>query len=101
MSKFMGATKEDRMNVVQKINTATSAAEKFYAGMARPPVFGSSREEREHRKQRLAAAFRLFSKFGLDEGVAGHITSRAGRRAIVTRWRGRGSFRHRLTHQGP
>jgi hypothetical protein len=41
------------MNVVQKISTATSAAEKFYAGMARPPVFGSSREEREHRKQRL------------------------------------------------
>ncbi len=64
------------MNVVQKINTATSAAERFYAGMARPPVFGSSREEREHRKQRLAAAFRLFSKFGFDEGVAGHITAR-------------------------
>ncbi len=64
------------MNVVQKINTTTSAAEKFYAGMARPPVFGSSREEREHRKQRLAAAFRLFSKFGFDEGVAGHITAR-------------------------
>jgi Class II Aldolase and Adducin N-terminal domain len=76
MSKFIDATKEDRMNVVQKINTATSAAEKFYAGMARPPVFGSSREEREHRKERLAAAFRLFSKFGFDEGVAGHITAR-------------------------
>ena len=33
-------------------------------------------EERLHRKQRLAAAFRLFSKFGFDEGVAGHITAR-------------------------
>ena len=32
--------------------------------------------ERLHRKQRLAAAFRLFSKFGFDEGVAGHITAR-------------------------
>lgn len=31
---------------------------------------------RLHRKQRLAAAFRLFSKFGFDEGVAGHITAR-------------------------
>ncbi|BBY27966.1 class II aldolase/adducin family protein [Mycolicibacterium sediminis] len=33
-------------------------------------------EERLHRKQQLAAAFRLFSKFGFDEGVAGHITAR-------------------------
>lgn len=41
-----------------------------------PPVFSSPAEERRHRKQRLAAAFRLFSKFGFDEGVAGHITAR-------------------------
>jgi ribulose-5-phosphate 4-epimerase/fuculose-1-phosphate aldolase len=33
-------------------------------------------EERRHRKERLAAAFRLFAKFGFDEGVAGHITAR-------------------------
>jgi ribulose-5-phosphate 4-epimerase/fuculose-1-phosphate aldolase len=33
-------------------------------------------EERRHRKQRLAAAFRLFGKFGFDEGAAGHITAR-------------------------
>jgi ribulose-5-phosphate 4-epimerase/fuculose-1-phosphate aldolase len=33
-------------------------------------------EERTHRKQMLAASFRLFSKFGFDEGVAGHITAR-------------------------
>jgi ribulose-5-phosphate 4-epimerase/fuculose-1-phosphate aldolase len=32
--------------------------------------------ERLYRKQRLAAGFRLFSKFGFDEGVAGHITAR-------------------------
>ncbi len=32
--------------------------------------------ERLYRKQRLAASFRLFSKFGFDEGVAGHITAR-------------------------
>jgi ribulose-5-phosphate 4-epimerase/fuculose-1-phosphate aldolase len=36
----------------------------------------SVEEERLHRKQRLAASFRLFSKFGFDEGVAGHITAR-------------------------
>lgn len=33
-------------------------------------------EERKHRKLMLAAAFRLFSKFGFDNGVAGHITAR-------------------------
>jgi ribulose-5-phosphate 4-epimerase/fuculose-1-phosphate aldolase len=33
-------------------------------------------EERRHRKQQLAAAFRLFARFGYDEGVAGHITAR-------------------------
>lgn len=33
-------------------------------------------EERRHRKQRLAAGFRLFGHFGFDEGVAGHITAR-------------------------
>jgi len=40
------------------------------------PVFTNPADERQHRKQRLAAAFRLFSKFGFDEGVAGHITAR-------------------------
>jgi ribulose-5-phosphate 4-epimerase/fuculose-1-phosphate aldolase len=41
-----------------------------------PPVFSTVEEERLHLKQKLAAAFRLFSKFGFDEGVAGHITAR-------------------------
>jgi ribulose-5-phosphate 4-epimerase/fuculose-1-phosphate aldolase len=36
----------------------------------------SVEEERLHRKQMLAAAYRLFSRFGFDEGVAGHITAR-------------------------
>jgi ribulose-5-phosphate 4-epimerase/fuculose-1-phosphate aldolase len=41
-----------------------------------PPVHANVEQERLHRKQRLAAAFRLFSRFGFDEGVAGHITAR-------------------------
>ena len=41
-----------------------------------PPVFSSLAEERQHRKERLAASFRLFSRFGFDQGVAGHITAR-------------------------
>src|SRR5947209_16342215 len=40
------------------------------------PQFANVDDERRHRKQRLAAAFRLFGKFGFDEGVAGHITAR-------------------------
>jgi ribulose-5-phosphate 4-epimerase/fuculose-1-phosphate aldolase len=40
------------------------------------PKFDSVDAERLHRKQRLAAAFRLFGRFGFDEGVAGHITAR-------------------------
>jgi len=40
------------------------------------PTFDDVDDERRHRKQRLAAAFRLFGAFGFDEGVAGHITAR-------------------------
>jgi ribulose-5-phosphate 4-epimerase/fuculose-1-phosphate aldolase len=41
-----------------------------------PPIFQRVEEERLHRKQRLAAAFRLFGRFGFSEGIAGHITAR-------------------------
>ncbi|PHJ55256.1 hypothetical protein VF14_33470 [Nostoc linckia z18] len=41
-----------------------------------PPVFERVEDERLHRKQRLAAAFRLFGRFGFSEGIAGHITAR-------------------------
>ena len=40
------------------------------------PTFASPEEERAHRKLRLAAAFRIFGRFGFSEGVAGHITAR-------------------------
>ena len=36
----------------------------------RPPE-----QERLYRKQRLAAALRLFARLGFDEGAAGHITA--------------------------
>ena len=41
-----------------------------------PPTFDSPEDERLHRKQRLAATFRLFGRFGFNEGVAGHVTAR-------------------------
>jgi ribulose-5-phosphate 4-epimerase/fuculose-1-phosphate aldolase len=40
------------------------------------PKYETLEEERLHRKQRLAAGFRIFGKFGFEEGVAGHITAR-------------------------
>jgi ribulose-5-phosphate 4-epimerase/fuculose-1-phosphate aldolase len=44
--------------------------------IARPPSFEDPAAERRHRKERLAAALRLFGRFGFEEGVAGHITAR-------------------------
>jgi hypothetical protein len=41
-----------------------------------PRKFTDKYEEREYQKGRLALAFRIFAKFGFDEGVAGHITLR-------------------------
>mgnify|MGYP006161994025 CR=1 FL=1 len=45
-------------------------------GIAYPPIFDSIEAERLDRKQKLTATFRLFGKFGFDEGVAGHVTVR-------------------------
>ena len=45
-------------------------------GVAGPPTFASKEEERTYLKGRLATAFRIFGKYGFDEGVAGHITVR-------------------------
>jgi len=44
--------------------------------LPKPPTFERTEDERLHRKQRLAAAFRLFARYGFDEGDAGHITVR-------------------------
>ena len=41
-----------------------------------PPKFETAAEERLHRKQRLAAACRVFARAGFDYGFAGHITVR-------------------------
>jgi ribulose-5-phosphate 4-epimerase/fuculose-1-phosphate aldolase len=41
-----------------------------------PPTFEDKHKERAYLKGRLAAAFRIFGKYGYDEGVAGHITMR-------------------------
>lgn len=59
----------------------TDATSKFVPQQAElelrlPPEFSTLEEEREHRKQRLAGALRVFGRLGFGEGVAGHITAR-------------------------
>ncbi|MFJ6698939.1 class II aldolase/adducin family protein [Streptomyces sp. NPDC091272] len=46
------------------------------ASLPTPPVFDTVEQERQYRKEQLAAGFRLFGRFGFSEGVAGHITAR-------------------------
>ena len=53
--------------------TAVDAASLSYRF---PPTFETAEDERRHRKERLAATFRLFARMGFDEGVAGHVTAR-------------------------
>ncbi len=54
----------------------TEAQKSVVAKLPGPPQFETAEETRAYRKKQLAAAFRLFAKFGFDEGVAGHITAR-------------------------
>ncbi|KAJ5171939.1 Decarboxylase NovR [Penicillium capsulatum] len=59
-------------------STQHAGAEKAKVKMQMPsmPTFDDKMEERKYLKGRLAAAFRIFGKYGFDEGVAGHITLR-------------------------
>lgn len=41
-----------------------------------PPTFTDKQEERKYKLGKLAAAFRIFGKYGFDEGIAGHLTMR-------------------------
>ncbi|PWB82263.1 MAG: class II aldolase/adducin family protein [Methylocystaceae bacterium] len=45
-------------------------------GLWKLPEPRSIEEERLHRKQRLAATFRLFALYEFDQGLAGHVTAR-------------------------
>lgn len=64
------------MSTTEQRPAAVTEAEGRALYMATPPTFETLDEERAHRKAKLAGAFRMFSKAGLDEGVAGHITVR-------------------------
>ncbi|MGI4747966.1 MAG: class II aldolase/adducin family protein [Janthinobacterium lividum] len=59
------------MNVITDI----PARKQRFSLQQRAPA-ASFAEERLHRKQRLAATFRLFARYGFDQGLAGHVTAR-------------------------
>lgn len=46
------------------------------ANVPEPLRYDDPAEERAHRKRRVAIGYRMLARFGLDEGVAGHITAR-------------------------
>ena len=75
-------TTEDRASehadelVTAAVDTAAAEKPARQLYLPLPPTFDTVEEERAHRKAKLAGAFRMFSKAGLDEGVAGHITVR-------------------------
>jgi ribulose-5-phosphate 4-epimerase/fuculose-1-phosphate aldolase len=68
------------MNAPAELSSMHQRHQKLGDGVSpplpQPRKFATLQEERLHRKQMLAASFRLFSRFGFDEGVAGHITAR-------------------------
>jgi ribulose-5-phosphate 4-epimerase/fuculose-1-phosphate aldolase len=54
----------------------TDLPERAFGSEAPIPQRATLAEERLYRKQRLAAGYRLFARFGFDMGGAGHITAR-------------------------
>lgn len=54
----------------------TNTVEQPTFDMPEVPTFATVEAERQHRKQRLASVFRVFARFGFEEGVAGHVTAR-------------------------
>ncbi|KAI4258944.1 MAG: hypothetical protein L6R42_004830, partial [Xanthoria sp. 1 TBL-2021] len=62
--------------VPHELGISESMAKVQMPKFPQPPTFADKYAERDYLKGRLAAAFRIFGKYGYDEGVAGHITLR-------------------------
>lgn len=76
-------SEQAQLEEVQKKNTETdndlstvAATKGDVSSFPSPPKFTDKYEERAYLKGRLVLAYRLFAKWGFDEGVAGHITIR-------------------------
>jgi ribulose-5-phosphate 4-epimerase/fuculose-1-phosphate aldolase len=60
---------------MNQISTPARSGAEFLSLLRNGPPERSIEEERLHRK-RLAATFRLFARYGYDQGLAGHVTAR-------------------------
>ncbi|KAF1813765.1 arad-like aldolase/epimerase [Eremomyces bilateralis CBS 781.70] len=67
---------DDGPTVSVTVNPGVKQERVVMPGITGPLKFDDPYKERDYLKGRLAAAFRIFGKFGFDEGVAGHITVR-------------------------
>ncbi|MBS7813669.1 class II aldolase/adducin family protein [Roseococcus pinisoli] len=61
---------------MNQISTPARRGEEFLSLLRNGPPERTPEQEQLHRKQRLAATFRLFSRYGYDQGLAGHVTAR-------------------------
>lgn len=76
-AEFQAVNNESKSaSVTVKAEGGEPFAVKQKLAFPKPPTFDDKYEERKYLKGRLAAAFRIFGKYGFDEGVAGHITVR-------------------------
>lgn len=68
------ASPSDLVQTASGLHIKKHAQQKFWFDP--PPLRPSIQAERQHRKERLAVAFRIFAHYGFDYGLAGHITAR-------------------------
>lgn len=86
-------SEQAQLEEVQKKNTETdndlstvAATKGDVSSFPAPPKFTDKYEERAYLKGRLVLAYRLFAKWGFDEGVAGHITIRVSASGQLHAW---------------
>ena len=65
-----------RLLGIEKMSEAVANEPVVAPTIVYPPSFDDLADERAERKHKLAAALRIFGRFGFDEGVAGHFTVR-------------------------
>ena len=66
----------DEKEIKLPIDTSLGKLPQKTKGSIVPVECKTMEEIRRHQLERLAAGFRMFSHFGYDEGIAGHITLR-------------------------
>ncbi|WP_235034952.1 class II aldolase/adducin family protein [Roseomonas sp. 18066] len=64
------------MNQITRLDPRLAGSPSFKSLLREGSPARDIADERLHRKQRLAATFRLFSRAGFDQGLAGHVTAR-------------------------